>query len=84
MTRYTVVWEEDIKSDLARIWLNSSQRSAVAIASDAIDRELAEEARVKGTIVTEGLRALTKPPLRVLFAVRGDDRIVEVVRVVEI
>jgi plasmid stabilization system protein ParE len=81
MTRYTVVWPEGAEEDLARIWLSGPDREAVAAAADSIDSQLAENATVKGLELSEGLRALHAPPLRVLFVVRDEDRIVEILRV---
>jgi mRNA-degrading endonuclease RelE of RelBE toxin-antitoxin system len=81
MTRYTVVWPQSALEELADIWINSAQRNAVTSALAEIDRELAEDAPRKGLELSEGLRACYAEPLRVLFAVRDDDRIVEVLRV---
>jgi len=81
MTRYTVVWVQSSQSELADLWLNAPDRNAVTAATHAIDRELAVDPSSRGVELSEGLRAFFAPPLRVLFAVRGDDRIVEVLRV---
>ena len=78
MIRYTVVWHLEARDELAEIWTDSEDRSAVAAAADLIDRQLAADAVEKGLELSEGLRALFVPPLRVLFAVREDDRLVEV------
>lgn len=81
MTRYTVVWVEGAQDDLAELWLNAADRNAVTAAAHAIDRELAEDAPVKGKELSEGLRSLFAAPLKAIFTVREDDRIAEVVRV---
>ena len=81
MTRYTVVWPQSALADLADIWLKSGDPNAVTSAAAIIDRDLAENAPQKGLELSEGLRAYYAEPLRVLFAVRDDDRIVEVLRV---
>ena len=81
MTRYTVVWVQNAQGELADLWLSSPNRDAVTTATDAIDRKLAEDAPKQGTELSEGLRSLFEPPLRVIFTVREDDRIVEVLRV---
>ena len=80
MTRFTVTWLEDAQNELAELWLEANDRSAITSATHAIDRELAEDAASKGEDVSEGLRSLTVPPLRVIFAVSEDDRIVEVMQ----
>lgn len=59
----------------------ASDRNAIAAAADLIDLELSEDAGTKGMHVAEGLRAFYSTPVRILFAVREDDRIVEVVRI---
>lgn len=81
MIRYTVVWPGGAQDELAELWIAASDRSAVAAAANDIDVELSEDAAAKGEQLSEGLRALFAPPLRVLFAVREDDRVVEVLRV---
>lgn len=81
MIRYTVVWPKGAEDELAELWIGASDRDAITAAANSIDLELSEDSTAKGTEVSEGLRALFAPPLRVLFAVREDDRVVEVLRV---
>jgi plasmid stabilization system protein ParE len=81
MTRYTVVWVDSAQDELAEIWIRTQDRNAVTAATSAIDQHLAVDAGAKGTELSEGLHAFHAAPLRVLFAVREDDRIVEVLRV---
>lgn len=81
MTRYTVVWHPDAQDELAELWMAAADRIAIAAAADLIDLELSEDAGNKGLHVAEGLRAFYVAPLRILFAVREDDRLVEVLRV---
>ena len=81
MTRYTVVWPSSVRDELAAVWLDASDRNAVTEAANSIDLQLADNAALKGLELQEGLRSLFVPPLRVLFAVREEDLIVEVLRV---
>lgn len=81
MTRYTVTWVEEAQDELARIWMETSDPKEVTLAANAIDRELALDPSRKGLPISEGLRALSIPPLCVLFSVRELDRLVEVARV---
>jgi plasmid stabilization system protein ParE len=81
MTRYTVVWIESAQNELADLWIRGEDRSALNAATRAVDAELAVDALTKGSAISEGLRALSVRPVRVLFAVREYDRIVEVLRV---
>ena len=81
MTRYIVVWVQSAQDELADLWMNAPNRNAVTTAAHAIDQGLGEDARDKGGELSEGLRSLFAPPLKAIFTVREDDRIVEVLRV---
>lgn len=81
MTRYTVVWVQSVEDELVEIWLAADDRNTITSATQAIDRELGTDPESKGEDVAEGLRSLNAPPLRVIFTVSTDDRVVEVVRV---
>lgn len=78
MTRYTVVWHQAALDELARLWIDASDRTAVTLAASAIDRHLAVDASEKGIAVPDHLRQLTVPPLHVLFAVSELDRMVRI------
>jgi hypothetical protein len=81
MSRYTVTWLKEVEGDLARIWLGSTDRHSVAVAADAIDVGLGNDALRKGRAVAEGLRSLHVAPLCVLLTVREEDRLVEIVSI---
>jgi hypothetical protein len=81
MTRYTVVWVKSARDELADLWLSAEDRGAVTAAANEVDNELSTDAPDQGVELTEGLRALFCPPLRVIFSVRMDDRVAEVLRV---
>ena len=81
MTRYTVVWVQSVEDELVEIWLASEDRNEITAATNSIDHELRNDADLKGDEVSEGLRALNAPPIRVVFTVRADDRVVEIVSV---
>ena len=78
MTQYTVAYGGTTQADLALIWLNSLDRSAVTRASNAIDAQLKFDASQKGQLVSEGLRQLEVTPLIVQFTVDEGGRIVTV------
>jgi len=84
MTRYTVVWVQEAQDELGYVWLRASDHQAVTDAAQVVARELAEDATVKGIDLHEGLRAFFAPPLRVMYAVNEQDRLVEVLRVMRI
>jgi len=81
MTRYTVVWTREALDELAELWLGTIDRSSVTRATAAVDEALAHNPKVQGKPLSEGLRRLRQDPLLVLFAVREQDRLVEVVTV---
>jgi len=81
MKDYTVVWVRSARDELARVWLETPDRVAVSDAARRIDEILCRHPSSKGTELSESLRSLSVPPLSALFAVRDDDRIVEVVAV---
>ncbi len=84
MTRRTVVWVSDAETELAEIWLASASRDRVTSASHAIDVALAQDAESVGSPLAEGLRAFDEPPLRVLFEILDQDRMVRVLKVKQI
>jgi hypothetical protein len=77
--RYTVVVEKPAENQLARIWAGAVDQQGVADASDRIDRELADDAHLKG-VPLGVFRKYTDDPLAVLFHVRPADRIVRIIQ----
>jgi hypothetical protein len=55
MTRYTVVWDEQVESQFLRAWLrgDSHLRSILTDIANWIDRELAVDPEQKGLAVDE-------------------------------
>jgi hypothetical protein len=81
MTHYTVVWVQSARDELTELWMEAADRSAVTSAANEIDAELSINASDQGVELSEGLRALFCAPLRVIFTVREEDRMAEVLRV---
>ena len=81
MTRRTIVWVSDAESELAEIWLASESRDRVTVAANAIDFALRADAESAGSPLAEGMRAVDEPPLRVLFEILDQDRMVRVLKV---
>ena len=81
MIRYTVVWHDEAQNQLAEIWINASDREAVRLSVNAIDRHLANDAESKGTKIEGDLRQLVVPPLRLLFSVSEPDRLARILDV---
>ena len=74
MTRYTVTTTRKAENDLAELWLRAANRSAVAAAANRIDRILREDASLKGSSATHGLRQIIVAPLIAEFTVEERDR----------
>lgn len=81
MTRYTVVWVQSVEDELVELWLAANDRNDITAATHSVDQKLGSDAARKGEELAEGLRSLNIPPLRIVFTVSEDDRLVEVVRV---
>ncbi|MFM9966346.1 MAG: hypothetical protein ACKV2Q_34655 [Planctomycetaceae bacterium] len=81
MTRFTVVWKADALDDLADIWLKSGDRDRIVSVAESIDLELTVDPNWKSEELSEGLLALTLPPLRIIFAINDADRQVEVYQI---
>ena len=82
MIKYTVVWHGGAQDELARLWIEATDRRLVSIAANAIDLELASDAQRKGVHVTGDLRLLAVAPLQILFPVSDPDRLARVLHVV--
>lgn len=81
---YSVDWEDDALAALAAIWTGAPRRSAVTAAQAAIDRLLASNPLAHGYPVSEGLYAITVPPLHAQFEIVQAKRSVKVVFVGEL
>jgi hypothetical protein len=81
MTRYTVIWPQQVQDQVTDTWLESTRRESVTSAMADIDRLLSDDPFEMSVELREGLRLMIVPPLRILFSVREGDRIVEVARV---
>mgnify|MGYP007059401246 CR=1 FL=1 len=63
MNRYIVVWLQSAADQLMDIWLAFSNRQEITAAGHRIDSELAVDASLKGSELSEGLRVLEESPL---------------------
>jgi hypothetical protein len=78
---YTVNWEDDALEALAAVWLQAPDQRAVAIAQSRIDRMLAADPLGNGEPASEGFYTVESGPLRALFEILDQDRVVKVVNV---
>lgn len=79
---YSVDSEIEARNELASVWMSASSldRKAITAAQAEIDRLLAFDPISKGSLLSEGLYAINFPPLRVLFEVSEESRMVNVVK----
>jgi hypothetical protein len=78
---YTVTWLPSAIDELTELWIQASDRQAVSVAANRIDRRLRIDAHVQGA-EHQDVRILNEPPLMVTFAVYPDDCLAEVIQVV--
>lgn len=80
MRTYTVVWHEKALDELAGIWIASEQQQAVTGSVNRVDRILRSDPSIKG-VDFYGDRLLVVFPLAVVYVVKDQDRVVEIVAV---
>ena len=78
--RFTVVWRETALQQLARVWLEATDREAVNQEVDQIDLELRDDPDQKGDDYY-GDRYLLLPIMWALYTVRPDDRTATVLQI---
>lgn len=76
--KYTVLWRPTAERQLAALWVDAADRSAVAAAADAIDELLRRSPLTEGESRLGAERILFVPPLKVLYAVDESNRTVYV------
>jgi hypothetical protein len=78
--KWTVVWVDNSEEELADIWLHAEDRQAITLASHRIERELRENADIKGEEFY-GDRIYQHGPLALVYQVVPEDRLVRVTQV---
>ena len=78
MTNWTVVREESAEIKLGNIWFGTGQSPKVTEASHQVDKALKADPHRHGKALAEGLMVIERPPLRAIFTISGDDRLVRV------
>jgi plasmid stabilization system protein ParE len=78
---FTVTYKPSAEHELADIWINASDRQAVAAAANRIDQLLRTNPHQQGEARDENIRVLVERPLAVQFEIHDEDRWVEVLRV---
>jgi len=89
MTLYTVVWDLELEATYLETWLasNSEKRAVLSECANWLDRELEQNAELKGQLVSEGPERVidvvltsTTEMVRAVFEVQVEDRMVRVLR----
>ncbi|HEX8200089.1 MAG TPA: hypothetical protein VF590_06350 [Isosphaeraceae bacterium] len=78
---FTVLWHGPALNQLATIWAQVSDRTAVTAAVGRIDQRLRTDPEDQGESRDAGRRVLLEAPLGVTFSVQPDDRTVSVLTV---
>jgi hypothetical protein len=81
MKPFTIDWTDDTLDQLAYLYLNASDPLAITAAQARIDSLLHQNPLQRGAEISEGLRELCVPPLRVPYSVEITTSRVEVVAV---
>jgi hypothetical protein len=84
MKNYSVVYLAEAEAELVSLWEMSTDRTQVAEAANVADESLGTSPQRRAVYLGEDLWRLDVDPLRFYFAIREDDRIVEVTNVVRI
>jgi hypothetical protein len=89
MTRYTVIWDEDVETDFINYWMagDTVTRMLLTEAANWIDCNLAENPETKGQLRPDLGARIIAVPLSVFTArvaatyeISPDDRLVRVIR----
>lgn len=72
--RYIVVWTREAEEELAHLWIQSSDRTSLVSASNAIDAQLSQRPMDVGEEIRPGARLLHVAPLMVDYRVMDADR----------
>jgi len=84
MNDYSVVYLAEAEEELVSLWEGSPDRNRVANAANDADKVLATSPRERSVHLGEGLWRLDSEPLRFYFAIREEDRMVEVSNVIQL
>jgi hypothetical protein len=79
--KYTVVWAAEAEEDLARLWLDSTDRDVITRTAFEIEAELSSDPSEVGESRVPDRRICILAPLGVVFEVRSNDRIVRIMQV---
>ena len=78
MSPFAVIWPREHENELARLWVNASNKAAVAAAANRIDHLLARDPYAYGEDLSEGLYRIVELPLGVYYSIDSIGRAVQV------
>jgi plasmid stabilization system protein ParE len=78
---YDVIWLPDAEQELATIWMQAGDKSAITRSANQIDAALRRNAANEGESRPGNRRILFAFPLGVIFRVLPDNRTVQVSRI---
>jgi hypothetical protein len=76
---FQVLWLPDAEQELAQVWMESSDRSAITRAVHRVENRLTANPANEGESRTKSRRIAFERPLAIIFRVRPSERAVEVV-----
>jgi hypothetical protein len=84
MKSYSVVYLAEAEEELVSIWEDAADRSLVANAANSADEILGTAPQNRSVYLGEDLWRLEVAPLRFYFAIREENRVIEVSNVVRV
>jgi hypothetical protein len=78
---FTVIWAESVIEQLAGLWLDAGDKGRFSGAIAEIDRVLSTSPHAAGRLLHEGIMVCSRNGVSVLFEIRDNDCIVDVVLV---
>ena len=81
MAKFTVVWHKTAEDSLAELWVTSLAPSIITKTANSIEEDLKVDPESVGHPLMYEVRFVRRYPLVVLFRVKPDDRLVEVLKV---
>ena len=76
MNRYRIVYEQEAAAGLMLVYQRAADAAAVTAALDAVEATLASRPREMVQVLREGLLAVERGPIRVVYEVRERERTV--------
>ncbi len=76
--RYTVIWADSTRAELAKMWLDAKNKQAVTKAADEIDDLLATQSHEAALKFPQQPQLMSRDGLAVIYEIHPDDCLVKV------